>query len=74
MATEGELLWKPSQERIENAEISRFIGWLNSDDVYEPGALEAAAKVFESEPETQWIYGKVRIIDPDGREIRRRIK
>ena len=47
------------------------IGWLNSDDAYEPGALETVAAVFESEPATQWVYGKVRIIDEADREIRR---
>jgi glycosyltransferase involved in cell wall biosynthesis len=48
-----------------------IIGWLNSDDLYEPGALAAAQEVFAAEPQTQWVYGKVRIIDPRGREIRR---
>ena len=46
------------------------IGWLNSDDLYEPGALEKVADVFESEPDTQWVYGKVRIVDENDREIR----
>lgn len=31
MTTEGQLLWKPCQERIENAEISRFMRWLNEE-------------------------------------------
>ena len=48
-----------------------IIGWLNSDDTYEPGCLEAVAGVFAAEPATQWLYGKVRVIDEDGREIRR---
>jgi len=47
------------------------IGWLNSDDTYEPGALAAVAGVMANEPETQWVYGRVRIIDEDDREIRR---
>lgn len=51
-----------------------ILGWLNSDDLYEPGALAAVAAVFEARPDTQWLYGKVRIIDPDGREVRRWIK
>ena len=49
------------------------IGWVNSDDVYEPGALAAAAEAFAAEPATQWLYGKVRIIDEHDREIRRAI-
>jgi len=51
-----------------------IVGWLNSDDLYEPGALATVAGIFDSEPQTQWLYGKVRIIDPDDREIRRWIK
>ena len=47
------------------------VGWLNSDDVYEPGALQEIAGIFEAESQTQWLYGKVRIIDVDDREIRR---
>jgi len=49
----------------------QIMGWLNSDDLYEPGALSAAAEVFAAEPQTQWVYGKVRVIDPAGREVRR---
>jgi len=49
----------------------QIMGWLNSDDLYEPGALAAAADVFAAEPDTQWVYGKVRVIDPAGREVRR---
>jgi len=48
-----------------------IVGWLNSDDVYEPGCLETVAAVFAAEPQTQWLYGKVRVIDDAGREIRR---
>ena len=47
------------------------IGWLNSDDVYEPGCLQTVCKIFRDEPETRWLYGKVRIIDEDDREFRR---
>ena len=48
------------------------IGWLNSDDLYHPGCLDAVARVFAAEPRTQWLYGKVRIIDELGREKRPR--
>ncbi len=48
-----------------------IIGWLNSDDVYEAGALAAVAEVFAAEPGAQWLYGKVRIIDGEDQEIRR---
>jgi hypothetical protein len=47
------------------------MGWLNSDDTYEPGALQLVVDVFRAEEATQWVYGKVRIIDENDREIRR---
>jgi glycosyltransferase involved in cell wall biosynthesis len=47
------------------------LGWLNSDDLYEPGTLALVADVFRREPHIQWLYGKVRIIDSQDREIRR---
>ncbi len=49
------------------------IGWVNSDDIYEPGALAEVAKVFAAEAQTQWVYGKVKIIDAADREIRKPI-
>jgi glycosyltransferase involved in cell wall biosynthesis len=47
-----------------------IIGWLNSDDLYEPDALSAVADVMRTEPDTQWVYGRARIIDENDREIR----
>jgi glycosyltransferase involved in cell wall biosynthesis len=32
-------------------------GWLNSDDIYCPGAFEFAAGIFRSRPEVQVVYG-----------------
>jgi glycosyltransferase involved in cell wall biosynthesis len=34
-----------------------ILGWLNSDDIYCPGALEFAAEVFRSRPDVQVVYG-----------------
>ena len=48
-----------------------ILGWLNSDDTYEPGALQRVVDVFRREPAVQWIYGRVRIVDEEGREIRK---
>jgi glycosyltransferase involved in cell wall biosynthesis len=47
------------------------VGWLNSDDTYEPGALQLVVDVFRAEETVHWAYGKVRIIDESDREIRR---
>lgn len=45
--------------------------YLNSDDLYEPGALDAVARAFEANPEAAFITGYCRIVDENDREIRR---
>jgi glycosyltransferase involved in cell wall biosynthesis len=46
------------------------IGWLNADDVYLPGALDAVGNEFAARPEAEWATGRCLIIDSTGREIR----
>lgn len=45
------------------------LGWLNSDDRLEPGALEAAALAQTAHPGAPILYGDVQEIDPQGRVI-----
>jgi glycosyltransferase involved in cell wall biosynthesis len=47
-----------------------IVAYLNSDDVYEPGAFLRVAEYFSSHPEAMWLTGKCRIIDEQDREIR----
>jgi glycosyltransferase involved in cell wall biosynthesis len=47
------------------------IGELNADDVYEPGALDAAGAALGADPGAMWLTGQCRIIDAQGREIRK---
>lgn len=49
------------------------VGWINSDDLYEPGAFSTVLALFEKAPNTKWVYGRCRIIDENNREIRRLI-
>jgi glycosyltransferase involved in cell wall biosynthesis len=44
-----------------------IVGWLNSDDVYLPGAVSAAVAAFQSHPQAGLIYGDARAIDADGK-------
>lgn len=50
-----------------------IVGWLNSDDIYEQGALQKVMSVFEGNNECQWVVGKCRIINEEGQEIRENI-
>jgi glycosyltransferase involved in cell wall biosynthesis len=45
-------------------------GWLNSDDVYRPGALAAAIQAAKAHPKAAFFFGKCRIVDEAGKEIR----
>jgi len=44
-----------------------ILGWLNSDDCYLQGCLEATVKEFLKQPHAGMIYGNVEIIDENGR-------
>ncbi len=46
-----------------------IIGWIDSDDVYEPNAVEIAVERFKSDGNVNFVYGGCRIIDEDGKPI-----
>lgn len=46
-----------------------IMAWLNSDDVLLPGALDAVARHFTRNPETDVVYGHRALIDADDRQI-----
>jgi glycosyltransferase involved in cell wall biosynthesis len=46
-----------------------IVGWLNSDDVYLPGAVSAAVAAFRSSPDAAVVYGDALAIDVDGRSF-----
>jgi glycosyltransferase involved in cell wall biosynthesis len=52
--------------RLTSGEV---IGWLNSDDVYLPGALASVAAYFESNPAVDVVYGDGQLIDADDRVV-----
>lgn len=47
------------------------IGWLNSDDLYTPGALRRALDQLDAHPEQVAVYGQGRHIDAQGRPLDR---
>lgn len=46
-----------------------ILGWLNADDLYEPGAVSAAAAFLEAHPEVALVYGDAVFVDAAGREL-----
>ena len=50
-----------------------IVAYLNSDDVYLPGALQKVAAYFARNPDCEWLFGRCRIIGREGHEIRRAI-
>ncbi|MFP4356368.1 MAG: glycosyltransferase family 2 protein [Phycisphaerae bacterium] len=46
-----------------------IVGWLNSDDVYAPGALATVLEAFEQDSEADIIYGRANHIDAEGNII-----
>jgi glycosyltransferase involved in cell wall biosynthesis len=48
-----------------------WIGWLNADDYYLPGALERVRAALAAESGAVWLTAPCLIVDGSGREIRR---
>jgi glycosyltransferase involved in cell wall biosynthesis len=46
------------------------IGWLNADDLYEPGSLARVGAAFAGDPDALWLTGRCRIIGRHGEPIR----
>lgn len=46
-------------------------GWLNVDDYFAPGAFAIVEKTFEANRDAIWVAGYCRLVDENGKEIRR---
>jgi len=47
-----------------------ILAYINSDDYYLPGAIAAAAKGFNANPQAGMLYGTAIVIDAQGKELR----
>lgn len=47
----------------------KYLAWLNSDDVYQPGAVQAAVAYLEEHPDVGMVYGDCSFIDANDRKI-----
>jgi glycosyltransferase involved in cell wall biosynthesis len=48
-----------------------IFGWINSDDLYLPGALHHVAQIFAAEPEIEVVYGDWLVLDEHDRILER---
>jgi hypothetical protein len=48
-----------------------FVAWLNSDDLYLPGAIRQAVELLQSEPAASFVFGDALSIDVAGRPFNR---
>ncbi len=51
-----------------------LVGWLNADDYYLPGGLEAIARAAREHPEADVIYGDCVFVDREGRVLRSKVE
>ena len=76
---EGRLRWVSERDQGQAHAVNKgvalgrgeIIGWLNSDDLYTPGALEAAARTFLRCREVHVLYGEADEVLADGTFFRR---
>lgn len=47
----------------------RIVGWLNSDDLYLPGAINRAVDFFDHNPSAKLLYGNARHVDSSGEDL-----
>lgn len=47
--------------------------WLNSDDIFLPGALQKVVEIFRKHPDIGWCYGRCKIINENNSVIRKPI-
>lgn len=75
------LTWKSEKDNCKTDAINKglklasgdVVAYICADDVYEKDCFKKVADFFENNPDTRWIYGKCKVIDKEGLEIRKLI-
>ena len=73
----GRIRWVSEKDAGQAAAINKgfrmssgeVLAWLNSDDVYEPGAVSAAVRHLCENPELMLVYGDATLTDAAGHEL-----
>ncbi len=78
----GEVQWVSECDRGQSDAINKgflsatgdLVGWLNADDYYLPGGLEAIARAAQQHPEADVIYGDCVFVDRGGKIVRSKVE
>jgi glycosyltransferase involved in cell wall biosynthesis len=78
----GDVHWNSEPDRGQSDAINKgflcatgdLVGWLNADDYYLPGGLEAIARAAKEHPEADIIYGDCVFVDTRGRIVRSKVE
>jgi len=78
----GRLTWISEPDRGQAHAINKglrmvsgeVLAFLNSDDLYLPGALQSVGNYFSQHPDAGWLSGRCRNINENGQEIRQVIR
>ena len=74
--------WSSERDRGQSDAINKgflgasgdLVGWLNADDYYLPGGLEAIARAAAEHPEADVIYGDCVFVDREGKIVRSKVE
>jgi glycosyltransferase involved in cell wall biosynthesis len=74
---EGRISWVSEPDRGQADAINKglrrargeVLGYLNSDDVLQPGTLRAVAEAFAVRPEILFVWGRAAYVDAEGRTV-----
>ena len=77
----GELNWISEKDNGQSDAINKgmqlatgdILAYINADDILLPGSLFEVANIFKKKPEVQWVTGRCKNIDKEGKDIRRAI-
>jgi len=82
LARHPEISWLSEPDRGQSDAINKgfrrasgdLLGWLNADDYYLPGGLQAIARAAQEHPEADVIYGDCVFVDRAGRIVRSKVE